>query len=72
VRAKFAGVLDYFGEETTMAPHDFFATLSKFIMVFSFFNTVIALFLLSFLTCFVYYNLFVGVLGDSGQGGAHA
>ena len=33
VRTKFASVLAYFGEEPTMASHDFFSTLSKFVQV---------------------------------------
>lgn len=34
MRTKFSNLLDYFGEEPSMAPHDFFATLSKFIQEF--------------------------------------
>ncbi len=35
VRNKFAGVLNYFGEESTMTSLDFFSTLDKFVMVSS-------------------------------------
>jgi hypothetical protein len=33
VRGKFAGVLNYFGEDNAMTSIDFFATLDKFVTV---------------------------------------